>query len=100
MYAPLHDGSSQKAHPDLRRGHDHEAIAVGSLVAPGMHEPLAPDAVLRGSAEEIACQLHAYREARVEHLTLYAFPWELKTVERLGPVIEALRARERAETRA
>jgi hypothetical protein len=64
------------------------------VVAPGMHEPLAPSVVLRGSAEELARQLHAYSAAGVEHITLYAFPWELKTVERLGPVIEALRALE------
>lgn len=61
------------------------------IVAPGMHEPLAPVQVLRGSTDDIARQLHAYASAGIKHLTLYAFPWELKTVEHLGPVIEALR---------
>ena len=66
------------------------------IVAPDMHEPLAPSQVLRGSAEEIAVQLHAYAAAGIEHLTLYAFPWQLQTIERLGRVIETLRSLEAA----
>ena len=61
-----------------------------------MHEPLAPSQVLRGTAEEIAVQLRAYAAAGIEHLTLYAFPWQLQTIERLGRVIETLRSLEAA----
>ena len=61
------------------------------VVAPDADDPYASAASLRGSAEELAAELLAYKAAGVEHVTLYAFPWELKTIERLGPVIETLR---------
>ncbi len=48
--------------------------------------------VISGSTEEIAARLHAFQLAGVEHLTFMLDPWEVKTIERFGAVIEALRA--------
>jgi alkanesulfonate monooxygenase SsuD/methylene tetrahydromethanopterin reductase-like flavin-dependent oxidoreductase (luciferase family) len=52
-----------------------------------------PDATtITGSPEQMAQALHAFESAGVTHLVLNIEPCELRSVERLGPVIALLRA--------
>ena len=48
-----------------------------------------PSVILRGSTEQIVEKLAAYAAIGVQHFTFWLHPWTLKSVEQLGPIVEA-----------
>jgi probable F420-dependent oxidoreductase len=53
----------------------------------------APPSALRGSVEEVARAIHAFKTDRgVTHMTFIMEPWTTEAIERFGRVIEAVRA--------
>jgi hypothetical protein len=48
-----------------------------------------PSVILRGSTEQIIEKLAAYAAIGVQHFTFWLHPWTLKSVEQLGPIVEA-----------
>ena len=44
---------------------------------------------LTGSNQEIIDRLAAYAALGVKHMTCMVFPWSLKGIERLAPIVEA-----------
>ncbi|MCC6175606.1 MAG: LLM class flavin-dependent oxidoreductase [Chloroflexi bacterium] len=65
--------------------------------APGVVEaPGSPPTALQGSVEELAQQIYAFKtEGGASHLTLVIDPWTVEGIERLGPVVETVRALDR-----
>jgi len=71
-------------------------LGKGDVPRRGGPEETAPP--LRGSAEEIAFQLQAFAAEGVSHIQLVVDPITVKSIERLGDVIEALDRTELAGT--
>ena len=70
------------------------ALTAGSfahLLAPG-EQPRPDGTSITGSPEQMAEALRGFEAAGVTHLVLNLEPCELRSIERLGPVIELLRA--------
>ena len=66
----------------------------GTFVAvPGLEPDGAgpADQTLRGSAEELAEQLHAFHAAGAQRMTCILDPWSTEAIDRFAPVIGALR---------
>jgi len=76
-------------------GRDPATIALTAggfahLLAPG-EQPQPDDTSIVGSPEEMARAIRAFADIGVTHLVLNIEPCELRSIERLGPVIELLR---------
>jgi alkanesulfonate monooxygenase SsuD/methylene tetrahydromethanopterin reductase-like flavin-dependent oxidoreductase (luciferase family) len=48
-----------------------------------------PSVILRGSNQEMIDKLAAYAASGVKHMTFWVYPWSLKGIERLAPIVEA-----------
>jgi probable F420-dependent oxidoreductase len=77
-------------------GRDPATIALTAggfahLLAPG-EQPRPDDTSIVGAPEEMARAIRAFEDAGVTHLVLNIEPCELRSIERLGPVIDLLRA--------
>ena len=48
-----------------------------------------PDGTLRGSTDEIVEKLAGYAAIGVEHFTFWVYPSNIKSIERLAPIVEA-----------
>ena len=70
--------------------------AGANVVVPGTDDVSGPPSALRGSAEEVARAIHAFKvEAGVTHMTFILDPWTTEAIESFGRVVEAVRALER-----
>jgi alkanesulfonate monooxygenase SsuD/methylene tetrahydromethanopterin reductase-like flavin-dependent oxidoreductase (luciferase family) len=49
-----------------------------------------PEGTLRGSADEIVAKLAAFAAIGIEHFTFWVYPSNIKAVERLAPIVEAV----------
>jgi alkanesulfonate monooxygenase SsuD/methylene tetrahydromethanopterin reductase-like flavin-dependent oxidoreductase (luciferase family) len=99
----LLDVSSTKAAEDLFGIVDDACRAIGrdpktlkrtsgiSIALEGAEETAGglPGAILRGSTQEMIDTLAAYAAAGVEHMTCWVYPWSLKGIERLAPIVAA-----------
>ena len=55
----------------------------------------APPSALRGSAEEVARAIHAFKTERgVSHMTFIMDPWTTEAIEKFGRVVDAVHARD------
>ncbi len=64
------------------------------LPGPGDESASPRPEALKGTPEQIAAQLDAFHAAGAEHMTVILDPWDVRAVERLGRVVEALRGLE------
>jgi alkanesulfonate monooxygenase SsuD/methylene tetrahydromethanopterin reductase-like flavin-dependent oxidoreductase (luciferase family) len=48
-----------------------------------------PDGTLRGSTDEIVERLAAFAAIGIEHFTFWTYPSNIKSIERLAPIVEA-----------
>jgi len=48
-----------------------------------------PSVILRGSNEQMIDKLAAYAASGISHMTFWVYPWSLKGIERLAPIVEA-----------
>jgi len=99
----LLDVSDTKAAEDLFQIADDACRAIGrdpqtlkrtsgiSLALEGAEETVGGllGVILRGSNQEIVDKLAAYAAIGVEHMTCWVYPWSLKGIERLAPIVEA-----------
>ena len=51
-----------------------------------------PDGTLRGSTEEIVEKLAAFAAIGIEHFTFWTYPSNIRSIERLAPIVEAAHA--------
>lgn len=77
---------------EVGREPDSLGRVVGTIVSVGGELPLFRE-VLRGTTEELAARLGAFRAAGVEHVVCMLHPRDARGLERFAPVIEALRRR-------
>ena len=67
-----------------------------NVVVPGAADTVGPPSALRGSVEEVARAIYAFKtEAGVTHMTLNVDPWTTESIQSFGRVVEAVRALER-----
>ncbi|MDP8921396.1 MAG: LLM class flavin-dependent oxidoreductase [Chloroflexota bacterium] len=69
--------------------------AGANVIVPAMDDASGPPTALRGSVEEVARAIYAFKtEAGVTHLTFIMDPWTTEAIESFGRVVEAVRALE------
>jgi len=67
--------------------------AGSNVVVPGTGDVSGPPNALKGSVEEVAQAIYAFKtEAGVTHMTFILDPWTLDAIEKFGPVVDAVRA--------
>jgi alkanesulfonate monooxygenase SsuD/methylene tetrahydromethanopterin reductase-like flavin-dependent oxidoreductase (luciferase family) len=99
----LLDVSSTKAADDLFEIADDACRAIGrdpatlqrtsgiSIALEGAEETVGglPGVILRGSNQQMIDRLAAYAASGITHMTCWVYPWSLKGIERLAPIVEA-----------